>query len=83
MDDAAWPRSRAVGAEEIAAAAAAVALSAAEAQRPGRMPAIYLGHGAPPLLDDALWVAELAAWAAALPGPAPCSWPLRTGSRRR
>ena len=31
------------------------------------MPAIYLGHGAPPLLDDRLWVAELAAWAAALP----------------
>jgi 4,5-DOPA dioxygenase extradiol len=33
------------------------------------MPAIYLGHGAPPLLDDQLWVAELAAWAAALPRP--------------
>ena len=33
------------------------------------MPAVYLGHGAPPLLDDPLWVAELAAWAAALPRP--------------
>jgi 4,5-DOPA dioxygenase extradiol len=33
------------------------------------MPAIYLGHGAPPLLDDALWMAELAAWARALPRP--------------
>ena len=21
----------------------------------GRMPALYIGHGAPPLLDDALW----------------------------
>ena len=33
------------------------------------MPAVYLGHGAPPLVDDQLWVAELAAWAAALPRP--------------
>ncbi|HJW75784.1 MAG TPA: class III extradiol ring-cleavage dioxygenase [Thermoleophilia bacterium] len=33
------------------------------------MPAIYLGHGAPPLLDDRRWVAELAAWARALPRP--------------
>ncbi len=35
----------------------------------GRMPAIFLGHGAPPLVDDELWVAELAAWAGALPRP--------------
>ena len=34
-----------------------------------RMPALYLGHGAPPLLDDRLWSAELAAWAADLPRP--------------
>ena len=33
------------------------------------MPAIYLGHGAPPLADDALWPDELAAWSAALPKP--------------
>lgn len=33
------------------------------------MPALYLGHGAPPLLDDALWTAQLAAWAGALPRP--------------
>ncbi len=33
------------------------------------MPAIYLGHGAPPLLDDRLWTAELAAWAQAIPRP--------------
>jgi 4,5-DOPA dioxygenase extradiol len=42
-------------------------MTAAEAQ--GRMPALYLGHGAPPLLDDALWMTELAAWAQALPRP--------------
>jgi 4,5-DOPA dioxygenase extradiol len=35
----------------------------------GPMPALYLGHGAPPLLDDALWTAELAGWAAGLPRP--------------
>jgi len=34
-----------------------------------RMPAIYLGHGAPMLLDDELWPAELSRWAAALPRP--------------
>lgn len=33
------------------------------------MPALYLGHGAPPLVDDPLWTAELAAWAAELPRP--------------
>lgn len=33
------------------------------------MPALYLGHGAPPLLDDALWTSELAAWARELPRP--------------
>jgi 4,5-DOPA dioxygenase extradiol len=34
-----------------------------------RMPALYLGHGAPTLLDDQTWPAELAAWARALPRP--------------
>ena len=34
-----------------------------------RMPALYLGHGAPPLLDYHLWTRELADWAAALPRP--------------
>ncbi len=34
-----------------------------------RMPALYIGHGAPPLLDDALWSGQLAAWSADLPRP--------------
>ncbi|MDQ3485699.1 MAG: dioxygenase [Actinomycetota bacterium] len=34
-----------------------------------RMPALYIGHGAPPLLDDPLWSGQLAAWAADLPRP--------------
>jgi 4,5-DOPA dioxygenase extradiol len=35
----------------------------------GRLPALYLGHGAPTLLDDETWPGELAAWARALPRP--------------
>jgi 4,5-DOPA dioxygenase extradiol len=35
----------------------------------GIMPSIFLAHGAPPLLDDPLWMSELAAWAKALPRP--------------
>jgi 4,5-DOPA dioxygenase extradiol len=35
-----------------------------------RMPAVYLGHGAPMLLDDAEWMGELRTWAGALPRPA-------------
>jgi 4,5-DOPA dioxygenase extradiol len=34
-----------------------------------RMPALYIGHGAPPLLDDALWSGQLARWATDLPRP--------------
>jgi 4,5-DOPA dioxygenase extradiol len=33
------------------------------------MPALFLSHGAPPLVDDELWVSQLAAWAAELPVP--------------
>ncbi|MFI2611351.1 dioxygenase [Kitasatospora sp. NPDC018619] len=36
---------------------------------PARMPALYLSHGAPPLADDPVWPAELAAWSAELPRP--------------
>ena len=34
-----------------------------------RMPALYIGHGAPPLLDDPVWSGQLAALAASLPRP--------------
>ncbi|GAB2672361.1 class III extradiol ring-cleavage dioxygenase [Saccharopolyspora gloriosae] len=34
-----------------------------------RMPALYLSHGAPPLVDDELWTSQLAAWADELPRP--------------
>lgn len=33
------------------------------------MPALYIGHGAPPLLDDPIWSGQLAAWARDLPRP--------------
>jgi len=36
---------------------------------PGRMPAVFLSHGAPPLADDALWTKELAAWSSSMHKP--------------
>ena len=33
------------------------------------MPALYIGHGAPPLLDDPIWSSELAKWGRELPKP--------------
>jgi hypothetical protein len=37
-------------------AAQEVADRAATGITPGRMPAVYLGHGAPPLVDDPHWL---------------------------
>ncbi len=34
-----------------------------------KMPALYIGHGAPPLLEDPIWSGELAQWSADLPRP--------------
>jgi 4,5-DOPA dioxygenase extradiol len=33
------------------------------------MPALFLSHGAPPLVDDQTWVAQLARWAGEVPRP--------------
>ena len=33
------------------------------------MPALFLSHGAPPLVDDELWVSQLAEWSRELPRP--------------
>jgi 4,5-DOPA dioxygenase extradiol len=35
----------------------------------GRMPTIYVSHGAPPLFDDPIWPGQLAAWSGELPRP--------------
>ena len=35
----------------------------------GPMPALFIGHGAPPLLDDPTWTRQLRAWAGGLPVP--------------
>lgn len=35
----------------------------------GTMPVLFIAHGAPPLLDDPSWQAELAAWGQAIPRP--------------
>jgi 4,5-DOPA dioxygenase extradiol len=34
-----------------------------------RLPALYLGHGAPPLLEDALWPGQLSEWARSIDRP--------------
>lgn len=68
-----WTRRELLG----VAAGSATALLAAPAkggtmlqpQRSEKSPAIFIAHGAPPLLDDARWVAELHAWAQSLPKP--------------
>jgi 4,5-DOPA dioxygenase extradiol len=41
----------------------------ANAEGSGRLPAVYLGHGAPTLIDDDVWPVQLAGWAAAMPQP--------------
>lgn len=35
----------------------------------GPLPSLYLSHGAPPLFEDAGWMAELFAWARSMPKP--------------
>ena len=50
----------------------AAPLSAAQrawAPGDGALPALYIGHGAPPLLDDAEWMGQLAAWTQTMPKP--------------
>src|SRR3979409_1530287 len=41
----------------------------APARPTDRMPALYLGHGAPILVDDPVWPSQLARWSADLPKP--------------
>src|SRR5688500_4207964 len=38
---------------------------------PKPLPALSLGHGAPPLLEDRQWMTGLGEWAAGLPRPTP------------
>jgi len=35
----------------------------------GRMPALFVSHGAPPTLDDSGWLADLFAWGQSMPKP--------------
>jgi 4,5-DOPA dioxygenase extradiol len=35
----------------------------------GAMPALYLGHGAPPLFNDRHWIGQLFGWAQSMPKP--------------
>ncbi len=47
----------------------AITMNQNEPARTGRMPVVFAAHGAPILLDDVGWMAELAGWARALPKP--------------
>jgi 4,5-DOPA dioxygenase extradiol len=69
MDEELKPQPASAPEEPAGAAAKAVAERARSASAAGRMPTLYIGHGAPPLVDDELWVAQLAAWATTLPRP--------------
>lgn len=53
----------------LAAARPASARQAAWTPADGPLPALYLAHGAPPLLDDAPWMDELFTWAQSMPKP--------------
>ena len=46
-----------------------MSVQSSEAHSDEAMPALYLGHGAPPLLDDPTWRGELVDWAGRLPRP--------------
>ncbi len=35
----------------------------------GALPALFLSHGAPPVFDDGLWIAQLSRWARSIPKP--------------
>ncbi len=42
---------------------------APEQSSAGKLPVVFAAHGAPVLLDDAAWTAELSSWAKAMPRP--------------
>lgn len=45
------------------------ALQKSWTEKNGALPAIYLAHGAPPTLDDALWSSQLFEWSQSMPKP--------------
>jgi 4,5-DOPA dioxygenase extradiol len=68
MDEELKPQQPSAPSEPVGVAAE-VGQRAQRLRAGSRMPTLYLGHGAPPLVDDPVWVAQLAAWAGALPHP--------------
>jgi 4,5-DOPA dioxygenase extradiol len=51
------------------AATTTQAVDGSDRSKPKQMPVLFAAHGAPVLLDDAVWTAELAAWGTRLPRP--------------
>ena len=65
-----WTRREVIGAAIGGISTVAAAGDLLAAKKAGvRMPVLFVAHGAPPLLDDNRWVAELHAWAQTLPRP--------------
>lgn len=56
-------------AEHLAAARPRSAEQPVWTAQDGRLPTMFFGHGAPPLLDDPLWMRQLFDWACGLPKP--------------
>src|SRR5437868_14755497 len=69
MDEELKPQPASAPEEPAQVAASAVEDRARHASDSDRMPTHYIGDGAPPLVDDPPWVAQLAPWAKALPRP--------------
>lgn len=67
-----WTRRDVLGAALAGVSVAATtsdALGRTNAPATARMPALFVAHGAPPLLDDPDWVRELASWSGAIARP--------------
>ncbi len=64
-----WSRRDVLRGLALAPLVAACRRASSGAGAPDVMPTIFLAHGSPLLLDDAAWVAQLAAWAGSLPRP--------------
>lgn len=68
-----WTRRELLGAAMGCATTALLAVPAkggnVQRRTSERLPTIFIAHGAPPLLDDARWVAELHAWAGSFARP--------------
>jgi 4,5-DOPA dioxygenase extradiol len=57
--------------EFLPGAAARASAQRAWSPSDGPLPALFISHGAPPLLDDGLWLRQLLDWPRHCPSPGP------------